>query len=237
MYYHSFLLLPNGGCTITLNKTDSDILSKIVKPYIHSEITLESYDELGGGILFNHSMGIMLSLYKSEKKINNYFKTYDANQFIENIKLENDIVQCTHELIDNSRLNRVGDNSFNLQYLFPTIQNQVFVVMKFGDKFLNSAYEGAIKPTIENFDLIPVRIDEIENSGIISEQILKSISESKYVLIDLSGERPNCYYEAGFAHALNKELILTIRKEDKIHFDLSGYRFFQWETESELREF
>jgi hypothetical protein len=52
----------------------------------------------------------------------------------------------------------------------------------------------------------------------------------------LSGERPNCYYETGFAHALGKEIILPINTKDKIHFDLSGHRFIQWETESDLRK-
>ena len=62
------------------------------------------------------------------------------------------------------------------------------------------------------------------------------VAGSRFVLTDLSGERPNCYYDAGYAHALNKELILTIRKGEAIHFDLAAHRFIQWETEAELRE-
>ena len=107
--------------------------------------------------------------------------------------------------------------------------------MKFGDKFLDSAYEGVIRPVIDNFGMQPLRIDELQDSGKVTDQVLESIASSRYILADLSGERPNCYYEAGFAHALGKELILSIRTEDKIHFDLAGYRFIQWETEADLR--
>jgi hypothetical protein len=54
-------------------------------------------------------------------------------------------------------------------------------------------------------------------------------------LADLSGERPNCYYECGFAHALGKEIILTVAAKEPVHFDMAGYRFLVWETEAELR--
>ena len=107
--------------------------------------------------------------------------------------------------------------------------------MKFGDDELDSAYEGVIRPVIEANDLKAVRIDEIQDSGRITDQVLEHIAESQFVLSDLSGERPNCYYETGFAHALGRKLILTIRSGDPIHFDLAGYRFIQWSTEADLR--
>jgi hypothetical protein len=112
---------------------------------------------------------------------------------------------------------------------------QVFVVMKFGDKRLDSAYEVVIKPVIEEFQYAAMRIDEIQDSGKINDQILDQIIKSEVVLADLTGERPNSYYEAGYAHALEKEIIFTIQKGSSIHFDLAGYRFIEWETESELR--
>jgi hypothetical protein len=55
-------------------------------------------------------------------------------------------------------------------------------------------------------------------------------------LSDLTGERPNCYYEVGYAQALQKEIILTIQKGSSVHFDLSSYRFIEWETENELKQ-
>jgi nucleoside 2-deoxyribosyltransferase len=81
-----------------------------------------------------------------------------------------------------------------------------------------------------------IRIDDIQDSGNITDQVLQEIAKSKFVLADLTGERPNTYYEAGFAHALGKRLILTIRKTARIHFDLAGYRFILWETEQDLRQ-
>ncbi|WMT40967.1 hypothetical protein RE628_28530 [Paenibacillus sp. D2_2] len=89
---------------------------------------------------------------------------------------------------------------------------------------------------VQEFNLTPIKVDRVQNSGIITDQIIDYISTSKYVIADLTGERPNTYYEAGFAHALNKETILTIKRGEKIHFDLSSHRFIQLETEADLRK-
>jgi hypothetical protein len=127
------------------------------------------------------------------------------------------------------------DVGFNLLSARISKTRQVFVVMKFGDKTLDSAYKGAIKPVIEEFKYSPLRIDEIDDSGSITDQILNQVARSEIVLADLTGDRPNCYYEAGFAHALEKEMIFTILKPYKPHFDLAAYRFIEWETEEDLR--
>ena len=55
------------------------------------------------------------------------------------------------------------------------------------------------------------------------------------MIADLTGAKPNCYYEAGYAHGLQKEVIFTIRRPEKPHFDLAGRRFIMWETEDDLR--
>jgi hypothetical protein len=118
-----------------------------------------------------------------------------------------------------------------------SLSRQVFVAMKFGDPVLDSAYEGVIRPVIEDeFKYTVLRVDEIQDSGKITDQILKELGKSEIVLVDLTGERPNCYYEAGYAHALEKKVIFTLKRGEKVHFDLSGYRYIEWSTEQELRE-
>lgn len=113
---------------------------------------------------------------------------------------------------------------------------QVFVVMKFGDDDLDSTYKLAIKPVIEKFNYNPMRVDQIETADPITPRILNEIRRSAIVLADLTGRRPNCYYETGFAHALDKEIILTIKEDEEIDFDLKVHKFIIWSTPVDLQE-
>ncbi len=113
---------------------------------------------------------------------------------------------------------------------------QVFVIMKFGDEDLDSTYKLAIKPVIEKYNYNPMRIDQIEKSDPITPRILNEIRRSAVILADLTGRRPNCYYETGFAHALDKEIILTIKDGEEIDFDLKVHNFIMWSTPVDLQE-
>lgn len=114
-------------------------------------------------------------------------------------------------------------------------KRQVFVIMKLGDEYLDSAYKGVIRPLGEEFGYRVIRVDDIEDSGLITDQILENIVESELVLADLTGARPNCYYETGIAHSTGRELILTIKYDEEPHFDLYTHRFILWKTENDLR--
>lgn len=144
---------------------------------------------------------------------------------------------CTSEILNEIKESMVSNESKSLLHKsFLESEDQIFVIMKFGDPILESAYEGVIDPIIREFDLNPIRVDKIQDSGKISDQILENIAKSKIIISDLTGERPNCYYETGFAHALGKHIILTIKENEKLHFDLAGHRFIVWKTEADLRK-
>jgi hypothetical protein len=115
-------------------------------------------------------------------------------------------------------------------------QRQLFIIMKFGDPELDSMYKLAVKPTANKFGLTTLRIDEITNSGSINEQLLKAIDRAPLIFSDLTGERPNCYFETGYALALGKELILSVRSGENVHFDLRDRRMIMWHTAAELAE-
>ena len=117
-----------------------------------------------------------------------------------------------------------------------SISQKAFVVMRFGDDDLNSAYLGVIKPVLEEYKYSVIRIDEVPDSGEINDQVRNEILGSALVLADLTGERPNCYYEAGYAHALGKTVILTAKNGTPIHFDLSTHRFIFWKNEHDFRK-
>ena len=116
-----------------------------------------------------------------------------------------------------------------------TSSRQVFVVMRFGDPQLDKAYDEAIRPAIVGARFSPLRIDERRNPEMIITQVLREIDRSPVVFVDLTGERPNCYMELGYALAKEKELVLAIRGDETLPFDIGGRRIIRWHDREQLK--
>src|SRR2546423_2897995 len=228
MYYHA-ISYAQGFPRYYWNFSKDRVVRELLIPFVNGQVI--SIEDSGINGLLNLKTVTTVAIFKSERKLDEQaVGTVPERLFRPNSGLDN----CTDELLNEVKQLQASPKLTSLlQMALTTPDDQVFVIMKFGDKHLDSAYQGVIKPIIESFGLKAVRIDEVQDSGKITDQVLESIAASRYVLADLSCARPNCYYETGFAHAIGKELILTIQKGDDIHFDLAGYRFIQWETEAE----
>jgi nucleoside 2-deoxyribosyltransferase len=120
--------------------------------------------------------------------------------------------------------------------------NEAFVVMAFNPD-LDEVYEKAILPAITECGLEPYRVDREEFEGTITEAILGKIRTCRVVVADLTHERPNCYYELGYAVASERPYVITARQdhdprrpdrrpdEPKVHFDLDSHKITYWRTE------
>ncbi len=93
----------------------------------------------------------------------------------------------------------------------------------------------AIKEVCNKFGIKAVRADEVEHQEKITDIILEHIKESQFLIADLTGERPNVYYEIGYAHSLGRHPILCCKEPIRLHFDIADYKVRGYENVTILK--
>ncbi|WP_051862760.1 TIR domain-containing protein [Ferrovum myxofaciens] len=125
-------------------------------------------------------------------------------------------------LIENSvRIESHGARTEYNEKLTST-DNYIFVIMSFQNNPELVDVYNAIKRSVNKWDdsCKVERIDEIEDDFMITEEILNCIKKSRIVIADITGERPNVYFEIGFARGVNKKMIQMAKTGTEIHFDI-----------------
>ncbi|MBV6439097.1 MAG: hypothetical protein EPGJADBJ_00729 [Saprospiraceae bacterium] len=114
---------------------------------------------------------------------------------------------CIYERIIDERLDKIRNNDKD---------KRSFVIMPF-NSHLDSLYRWQIAPFIQNggggtgeekYKCEPERADDVRQVGfIICEKICKKIQESNLVIVDVSFDNPNVFYELGLSMALRREIL------------------------------
>jgi hypothetical protein len=103
----------------------------------------------------------------------------------------------------------------------------VFVLMPFEQKF-QTIYYNVLKPLIESLGYSASKADENLRIGTVIEQIQQSIKDAFLIIADVSGKNPNVFYELGYAHGLNKNVLIMTSDPNDVPFDISHIRYFQY---------
>ncbi|MBW1616661.1 MAG: hypothetical protein JRJ49_09050 [Deltaproteobacteria bacterium] len=117
-----------------------------------------------------------------------------------------------------------------------TIESKkVFMAMQFKDDDdyglddMFEFFQEAVKKT--GFELF--RVDMEPRAGSIPDHIVADIARSKFVIADLTYKNPNVYWEAGYAEALNKQVIYACERSffdgEKRPFDIRHKRSVKWD--------
>ncbi len=111
---------------------------------------------------------------------------------------------------------------------------KVFIAMSFAENM--EIARKSIEKAVKDSGYTPMLIDIKEHNNQIVPEIYKEINDCKFVVADLTGQRGGVYYEAGYAVAKNKELILCCKEGENPHFDVAQINTIFWENERDLKE-
>ena len=140
---------------------------------------------------------------------------------------------------------RIGIGTFDAAVTFswPVINQlkhmKCFVAMCFDGK-RDIVYTQAVEPSLKEHPTALIkctRADQIRKAGRIVDDIFAAIQESNFLIVDLSEDNLNVYYELGFSHGNNiKKPTFLIIEEDKetplserVPFDIKHLRVIEYE--------
>lgn len=88
-----------------------------------------------------------------------------------------------------------------------------FIVMPIRDEF--DIVLSAITKVCKGLKIIAKRADDISRQDIIMANILDGIAKSEIVIVDITGNNPNVFYELGIAHSLRERQSIIIITQDE----------------------
>jgi hypothetical protein len=124
----------------------------------------------------------------------------------------------------------VDSNNKSHKTLEPKKEKECFVICPIGAsgsdtrKRSDQIYKHIIKPIVEPFKYTVLRADTIDQSGLITTQIIDKLINADLVIADLTDQNPNVFYELAVRHAANKPFVHLMASGQTIPFDIQGLR-------------
>lgn len=101
--------------------------------------------------------------------------------------------------------------------------------------FVIASFAADMEPAFEAVDaaagavgLRAHRVKDIAGDYRITDRILSGIRRARFVVVDLTHERPNVYFELGYARGLGKTVVTIMRKGTAAHFDVQDWTYLEY---------
>lgn len=215
MKYHAIATLAGGRKKSIVNKTDDQILTDYVIPFVQNGVIKARW----GAKLQSYQV-LELRVYATQSP---WYKKSGK-------PLEKHLGRAQNQY---SRFEKRAEQALG------ATAHRVFIIMPIqGEQFgsqdeqriwreYDSRFE-AIERLLGSYDAVAIRIDKEHTLDELVKKIKEEISKAKFLIADLTDERPSCYFEAGYAEALKKPIVFVASKESvvqpkvttKIHFDI-----------------
>lgn len=82
----------------------------------------------------------------------------------------------------------------------------------------------------DDVGLVAERTKDIPGDYRITNKIVEMIESARFLVADLTLERPNVYFELGYARGLGKTVITIARTGEEIHFDVKDWNMIYYEN-------
>jgi nucleoside 2-deoxyribosyltransferase len=212
--YHAIAVLSGDRQKTLPNKTEGQLLSEVVLPFVANGIVKAKW-----GAKIQSYQVLEVRIYKTKV-------AWDKRRgpLADSIKGKRNLYQSFRDKADSL----LSINKPKVFVITPIQgekhgdQEQQRVFREFDERF------EAVESVISEAGGVAIRIDKEHALEDLVGRIKKEIQASAFVIADLTDERPSCYFEAGFAEALGKQIIYVASKNSVarpgtktvIHFDI-----------------
>jgi hypothetical protein len=152
-------------------------------------------------------------------KLNELLKeleSYQPDDMLVLEELRDDNRRIADQLGDDHSSNKITDRQL-------ANQRSVFVIMPFAAEFTD-VWKGGIQKAAEAEGFMPIRVDMINRSTNITDDIVSSIDKCHLAIVDVTNNNPNVMFELGYAIAKNKKNIIISQSADFLPFDIRNIR-------------
>jgi hypothetical protein len=94
-------------------------------------------------------------------------------------------------------------------------------------------FDSVVQPVVEGelgYRLVVIDGHQVYEHARIDEEIFAKLHRSSVVLADITGERPNCFLELGYALGRGLPVMVMVRKGSILPFDITTLSGLQWST-------